>query len=302
MQGFLISVVLPVLNGERYLAQAIESCLSQTHQNLQLIIVDDGSIDRTPEIIKSYQKKDLRVESVRHDVNRKIPAALNTGFSRARGEFWTWTSADNFYRPPALERMAAFFEKNPSASFVYADYTIINAESKILRTVAAFPASVLPFKNTVGPCFLYKRAVAERVGSYDESICGVEDYDFWLRVSASFSLEPLHEDLYVYRRHDESLSAVLEKEHRMRGLRIHALMKNLPRMHWIGVSAYADAYWKLAKSCAEIHDSGKAMACIFFAIFYSRGLFIFRYGFDLIRAAFRRISGLKTGVERKNLK
>src|SRR3990170_3452478 len=103
-----VSIVLPTYNGEKYIRQSIDSCLNQTHENIELIIVDDCSIDNTPEIIKSY--KDSRVKSLRHDQNKFLPHALNTGFSNATGEYLTWTSDDNYYAKEAIEKMVSFLK------------------------------------------------------------------------------------------------------------------------------------------------------------------------------------------------
>src|SRR5690606_22425727 len=105
-----VSIVLPTYNGARYLAQSIESCINQTYTQWELIIVDDASTDDTPAIISHYVQLDSRIRTVRHSTNRKLPAALNTGFDMARGEYFTWTSDDNYYRPEALGVMVAFLE------------------------------------------------------------------------------------------------------------------------------------------------------------------------------------------------
>ena len=89
----LVSIVLPVYNGERYLAQAIDSCLAQTYENLEIIIVDDGSRDRSVEIVRGYA--DRRIKLICHVRNRKLPAALNTGFRHSSGAYLTWTSHEH---------------------------------------------------------------------------------------------------------------------------------------------------------------------------------------------------------------
>jgi glycosyltransferase involved in cell wall biosynthesis len=104
----LVSIILPTYNGSRFLERAIQSCLGQTYFSIELIIVDDASTDSTPEILARAVKQDTRVRVIWHDRNRKLPAALNTGFSEAKGEFLTWTSDDNEYLPNAIEQMVDF--------------------------------------------------------------------------------------------------------------------------------------------------------------------------------------------------
>src|SRR5262245_61923913 len=93
-----VSIVLPTYNGSRFLAESIQSCLDQTYPDFELIIVDDCSTDVTPAIIAEFSARDSRVHTVRHEKNKKLPGALNTGMALSRGRFLTWTSDDNLYR------------------------------------------------------------------------------------------------------------------------------------------------------------------------------------------------------------
>ena len=101
----LVSVILPVYNREKYLATAIESVLQQTYGNLELLIVDDGSRDRSPEIIKEYAAKDKRVRFVLHKENRGVSAARNTALSMARGEWIALIDSDDAWHPERLEKL-----------------------------------------------------------------------------------------------------------------------------------------------------------------------------------------------------
>ena len=202
----LISIVLPVYNGSKYLAGSIESCLKQTYTNWELIIVDDCSTDLTPKIIEKYTNRDPRIQSIRHDVNRKLPAALNTGFRKAKGEYFTWTSDDNLDHPQALETMVTFMVEHKDIDVVYTDYTIIDeAGSKIREQIVEEP-DVLVYRSCIGACFMYKSKVHYVLDGFNEDLFLVEDYDFWLRASRSFKMKPLHKNLYFYRRHSASLT------------------------------------------------------------------------------------------------
>ncbi len=107
----LVSVILPVYNGEDTIAESIDSVLAQTYQNLELVIVNDCSTDGTQAILKEYEAKDRRVRVIDNSVNLKLPRSLNVGFSDAKGEYLTWTSDDNLYHPSAIEEMAAVLDK-----------------------------------------------------------------------------------------------------------------------------------------------------------------------------------------------
>ena len=241
----LVSIVLPTYNGSRYLDQAVQSCLNQTYTDWELIIVDDASTDDTPARIADYLAEDGRIRSLRHETNRKLPGALNTGFSLTKGDYLTWTSDDNGYRPKAIAEMVAFLESCQDVDVVYTDYSEIDQEGRVLKKITIKDPEVLLRYNAIGPCFLYRRNVHETVGGYDDNLFLAEDYDFWLRASVLFRLQPLHKDLYLYRSHSDSLTAK-EKE-RIQLPTERALASNLPHMHWAGATARAQACLRLAR-------------------------------------------------------
>jgi len=194
-----VSIILPTCNGARYIRRSIDSCLRQTHRNIELIVVDDGSTDETPEVVSSI--RDRRASYVKHDTNRGLPLALNTGFAKATGDYLTWTSDDNFYAEHALQHMLSFLENN-SREFVYADfYRFTHDDLSDLERVKLPDDPSLQEENHVGPCFLYSRRVKDVVGDYDQDTAESEDYDYWIRVSKRFWMHHLAEPLYFYRHH-----------------------------------------------------------------------------------------------------
>lgn len=199
----LVSIVLPTYNGSRHLRQSIDSCLAQTHQDIELIVVDDASTDDTPNIVASYADK--RIKYIRHERNKQLPTALNTGFSQACGAYLTWTSDDNLYSKNAIERMVQFL-RHEKCGFVYCDYyefkddDLDHLELIRLPEKAAFDRA-----NCVRACFLYLREVQDAVGQYDPETLLCEDYDYWIRVWRKFRLGHLAEPLYFYRRHGAAL-------------------------------------------------------------------------------------------------
>jgi len=217
-----VSIVLPVYNVRAYLRQSIESCLAQTHTNLELVIVDDGSADDVAAALGAYD--DRRVRLIRHESNRGIAEALNTGFTAATGDYLTWTSDDNFYHPRAVEEMVGFLQTYPSIDFAYAEMHVINEGS------SARPAPMWEVKppewmwarenNPVGACFMYRRRVFDELGGYDPSAFLVEDYEYWMRVGKRFRMQRLFTPLYYYRYHDESLTARYDRSQVLANLRL----------------------------------------------------------------------------------
>jgi GT2 family glycosyltransferase len=207
-----VSIVLPTHNGSRYLRQSIQSCLDQSHRNLELIVVDDGSMEDIRAVVGEFT--DPRIQYIRHATNQGLPAALNTGFARASGAYLTWTSDDNYYSPDAIERMARFLQRHSDVAFVYASAHIIDeiSEGRPTRVQRPYPPADLINQNSVGGCFLYTREVYLAIGDYDSAATLVEDYDYWVRVSQRFRMQRIVAPLYYYRYHDQSLTSRYSRE------------------------------------------------------------------------------------------
>jgi glycosyltransferase involved in cell wall biosynthesis len=199
-----VSIILPTYNGVKYIRQSIDSCLNQTYENIEIIIVDDGSIDGTIDIVNQY--RDKRIIFFKNKENKGLPIALNTGFSEASGDYLTWTSDDNLYAKEAIEKMLHFLIRK-NCSFVYCNYYKFKDLNLNSRFIVKLPEEVCLEKgNMIGPCFMYSRKVMESIGEYDPVTELAEDYDFWIRVSKIFSMVHFDEPLYFFRIHDESLS------------------------------------------------------------------------------------------------
>lgn len=202
----LISIILPVYNGEKYLATSIESCLNQTHKNIELVIVNDCSTDATLDIVNRYAVNDDRIRIINNKENKKLPASLNIGHKEAKGNFITWTSDDNFYEINALEVLLnEILEKK--ADIVYSDFVLIDDEGNKVREIEFIGIENIIFGNFIGCCFLYKNEVYQRNKGYNEDFFLVEDYDFWLRAVSHSRYSQVKKTLYNYRKHGESLTS-----------------------------------------------------------------------------------------------
>ncbi len=201
----LVSIILPVYNGEKYIKQSIESCLNQTYKDIELIIVNDCSTDGTQNIINSYASKDSRVYIINNKENKKLPASLNIGHNAAKGEFISWTSDDNIYTLNAIEFLYKSLIDNKK-HLAYCNVTVIHENGEVKREIQYEEKENLLFGNCIGSCFLYKKEVFKRNKGYDESLFLVEDYDFWLRASLHSSFYHLNKTLYKYRLHNNSLT------------------------------------------------------------------------------------------------
>ncbi|TLD82019.1 glycosyltransferase family 2 protein [Helicobacter sp. MIT 05-5293] len=208
----LVSVVLPTYNGEKWLAQSIESVLNQTYKNLELIIVNDCSSDNTPTIIESFAKVDSRVKIIHNATNQKLPKSLNIGFDVARGDYYTWTSDDNYYELNAIEEMVSYLEKNTHKILVCSDYMrIFTEEGKTKRTLVSEKIEDIISYDCIGACFLYRAEIAKALGGYSEEKFKVEDYDYFLKMGLKGEFGTIHQILYTYRSHKDSLSGTQAK-------------------------------------------------------------------------------------------
>lgn len=212
MNEHLVSIVLPVYNGERFLTQSIESILSQTYTNIELIIVDDCSTDKTPEIIVQYMKRDKRVKVVRHEKNMYLPQALNTGFNMAKGTFYTWTSDDNIYAEDAIEHLVEILIQDSTIDVVYGNETIIDDEGNIVSKRDAIAAvlepKLIPVLCCVGAYFMFKKDVFIEIGGYEDKWFLTEDWQFWLKAyNKGFKFFKTEKNKYFYRDNISSLSA-----------------------------------------------------------------------------------------------
>jgi glycosyltransferase involved in cell wall biosynthesis len=201
----LVSIVLPTLNGERYIHDAIASILGQTYRHLEVIVVDGGSTDGTLERVTSAA--DPRITVIhQHDRDGRLAAALNEGFAHAAGTYWTWAQDDDIYAPGALAVMVEALDGNTEIGLVYAGFHFIDEHGCFIRAATLGPSEGLSQSNVVGHCFLYRRSVAETVGRYDPAFDMAEDLHFWLRISRRTGLLHLPGCYYFHRLHGGSLT------------------------------------------------------------------------------------------------
>ncbi len=219
----LISIVLPTYNGEKYLADSIESVINQTYKNWELIIINDCSTDKTLEIAQNYAAKDNRIKVYSNDENLKVPKSLNRGFSLANGEYFTWTSDDNMYKPRAIEYMVNYLDNNRNFNMVSCDFEFVN-ENKTPSDRNTKHWEREQFKLwkrcNIGACFMYTREIALKTGGYAENMFCAEDYDYWCRLALIGKIAYLDENLYTYRINSQSLSVKKEKQMLVRTLDI----------------------------------------------------------------------------------
>lgn len=203
----MVSIVLPTYNGAKYIKDSIQSIIEQTYTDWELIVIDDCSIDSTNIIVSEFVKKDKRIKLFKNKKNMRLPASLNIGFSKAKGEYFTWTSDDNLYKPYAIEQLLKALQENTNIGLVFSRMENIDASGKS-KGLSYPPKDIkeLHYHNIVGASFMYTRTVYDKIGDYDTNKFLMEDYDYWLRISRIYTLKYLPDVLYQYRQHENSLT------------------------------------------------------------------------------------------------
>jgi glycosyltransferase involved in cell wall biosynthesis len=201
----LVSVVLPTLNGSRFIRSSIESCLRQTYEQFELIVVDGGSTDGTREIVQEISDPRVRLLSQPGNAGR-LPGALNAGFDDAQGEYYTWTQDDDLFAPEAFATLVAGLDNHPQAGMVYAGQLFIDEDGEELRPSNHFQPEDLEWTNPIGHCFMYRRAVAHAVGPYDARFVMAEDAHYWMRIHRHSEIVRLPGRYFYHRLHERSLT------------------------------------------------------------------------------------------------
>ena len=199
--GRMISVIIPTYNRCDRLRVALDAVCSQDVEAMEIIVVDNNSRDRTAEVVNAYP--DPRVRYTLCTVQGCYPA-LNHGFALARGDYLTWTSDDNWYHPGALKDMLEALEST-GADFACSDYNRLDESTGETELLVVPEPEHLDVECRIGPCFLYRRAVYERLGPYSLRYRWASDYEYWIRIYlAGFRMQPLHSPRYTFTLHSSS--------------------------------------------------------------------------------------------------
>ncbi|UCH96417.1 MAG: glycosyltransferase [Candidatus Aminicenantes bacterium] len=214
-----ITVLMSVYNGEKFLEEAIESILNQSLENFEFLIIDDGSTDKSPEIIKSY--RDTRIKLIQNNKNSGLVRNLNRGIARARGKYIARMDADDISLPTRLEEQYKFMESHRNIAVCGTWVTFIGAKIDALENnVLKNPSNPEEIRcwflfNCVlkHPTVIIRKEVLDREGYlYSEAFNRAEDYDLWARISGKYDLSNLEKVLLKYRVHPDSISQVHMEE------------------------------------------------------------------------------------------
>ncbi len=201
----VITVLMPVYNAEKFLKEAIESILNQTFSDFEFLIIDDGSVDNSAKIIRSYS--DSRIRYIQNEKNQGISFTLNKGIELASSEYIARMDADDISYPARLEKQYQYFRDNPDCTLVSSWIRGINAAGEAGYVDKLNPAFY--FYNLIFTCWIYhptvmyKREIVKKVGMYRSMYS--EDFDLWWRISRNYPFYTLPEVLLDYRATETSL-------------------------------------------------------------------------------------------------
>lgn len=210
----LVSVLLPVYNGEKYISEAVDSILKQTYENFELIIIDDGSTDKTLSILKEYEKNDTRIRLISR-ANKGLIASLNEGAELALGEWIARMDADDIAMPNRLERQLNWINQT-GADIAGTWVSFFGAKDfriwKGYQSDDAIKIDMLFKCPLVHPAIMMRAKLLKQL-KYDPAAEKAEDYDLWVRAAMQgIKMTNVPEGLLKYRQHDLQVTVVASKD------------------------------------------------------------------------------------------
>jgi glycosyltransferase involved in cell wall biosynthesis len=215
----LVSIVMPVHNAERHLAHALDSALRQTYRPIEIIAVDDGSTDRSAEILAQYVASHAAQVTYLHQKNMGAAAARNAALAAARGEYIAFLDADDLWAPNKLEVQIAYLESRPDVQLVASRWRVLSSEQEAELFDAPASLDDLDRDNPgrINQAWIYnellidcvvhtttavmRRGLMQQIGSFDTALRRGQDYDYWLRASRVTPIPRLEAQLSAYRLH-----------------------------------------------------------------------------------------------------
>jgi glycosyltransferase involved in cell wall biosynthesis len=203
-----VSVVIPCRDAERYVAEAIDSALRQTYRDFEIIAVDNGSTDRSLDVLRGYGDAVQVLQEPRLGASR----ARNAGIAASRGEFIAFLDADDFWEPGKLQAQVALMDERPEVGMVATDYWMALQEGdrcvrgrRVRVTCPDYLEAIFAGYACHISTIMVRRAVIDAVGAFNEEVQMCEDMEFYLRVAEAYPVANCAEPLSTYRRHPAAM-------------------------------------------------------------------------------------------------
>jgi glycosyltransferase involved in cell wall biosynthesis len=211
----LTSIIIPAYNQASFVKACVESMLAQTHNEKEIIVVDDGSTDDTERVLAPYAQ---HIHLIRQE-NQGVSAARNNGFAASHGKFALFIDADDYADRQQLELLLRLLENNPGAGAAFSSYAYVDTDNRLLRKLflrgSRQPLKDLLLRNLQLPStggVLIRREAFERVGGFDTSMSPAADFDLWLRIAQfGYDFECASDVLFFYRIQPLSMSSRVDR-------------------------------------------------------------------------------------------
>ena len=208
-----VSVIIPCYNRDRFITETVESVLNQTYPNIELIVVNDGSTDKSRSVLKRFSDK-LRILEHPGGLNKGQSASINLGLSQSTGKYIAILDSDDLFLPRKIQKQVDFLEANSEVDLVYGNGEVIDENGNILyKFYEKQPCEESNPSNVLLNCYfllpnnsLFKSDLIKRVGFFDESLRSGQDHDMAIRIAEVGKLAYLDEILFQYRKHNNSIS------------------------------------------------------------------------------------------------
>lgn len=199
-----VSIIVPVFNGEKYIRETLISIINQTHSNIECIVVNDGSTDKTLDICNEFSDS----ITVFSQPNAGQSEALNFGWKMAKGDYLSYLSADDILKKDAIKNLLCDAEKISGEIVVYPRYELIDSDGvKIKDYQVLFDCKKKMFENfycPIGPGAIFSRSLHEYFGGWKSGLRQIPDFEFWLRISSKAKFVCCRDICASFRVHDES--------------------------------------------------------------------------------------------------
>ena len=206
----LVSIIMPAYNAEKFIYKSILSVINQTYHNWELIVVNDGSIDNTFEIVNAI--KDIRIRLI-NIKNSGVACARNVGIKKVKGDYIAFLDSDDYWYFNKLEIQLRYMLLNSGIDLSYTDYSTINEDDIFVKNKQLYPFKInnpndrlLVFNYIATLTVMVKTSIVFELSGFDEAFFGTEDWDFWIRISSKGNLAYIDDRLACYRENLEGIS------------------------------------------------------------------------------------------------
>lgn len=209
-----VSIIIPCYNQAKYVADAIESALSQTYENIEVVIVNDCSNDNSVDIIKTYAQNNKNIKYLAFDKNKGVCAARNAAINLSSAKYILPLDADDIIADTYVQKAVKILEKNRDIGIVYCNARMFGKVNK-KWILPEFNKESIIFGNCIFNSAMYRKSDFILCGTYDENMhYGCEDWDLWLSfIEKGFGVYKINEELFYYRKVDEKTRTDLSNKH-----------------------------------------------------------------------------------------